>query len=146
MKSSPAFRIIDENLNRLAEGLRVLEDIARMILDDEKLTGQLKTLRHDLVRGDLPFNLQLLEARDSSADVGAAMEVRGEEKKKDLPLIALINSRRAQEALRVLEDLAKLPEISTHMDSGKFRKARFELYTVEKKLVARLAGKADVRD
>lgn len=146
MKSSPAMRIIDENLNRLAEGLRVLEDIARMVLDDAKLTSQLKTLRHDLVRGDLPFNLQLLEARDSSADVGAAMEVSGEEKKKDLPLIALTNSRRAQEALRVLEDLTKLPEISPHLDSDKFRKARFELYTIEKNLVERLTGKTDRRD
>jgi thiamine-phosphate pyrophosphorylase len=143
MQASPVLRIIDENLNRLAEGLRVLEDIARMVLDDTDLTGQLKTLRHDLVRGDLPFNLRLLQARDSSSDIGAALEVAGEEKRKDLPLTAMANSRRVQEALRVLEDLAKLPEVSGHLDSNKFRRARFEVYTLEKNLVGRLMGKAD---
>jgi thiamine-phosphate pyrophosphorylase len=75
-------RIIDENLNRLAEGLRVLEDIARMVLDDSALTGQLKNLRHDLIRSDLPFNPQLLRSRDSAADVGAALDVPGESRKK----------------------------------------------------------------
>jgi thiamine-phosphate pyrophosphorylase len=140
MQHSPVLRIIDENLNRLAEGLRVLEDISRMILDDPDLSGQLKTLRHDLVRCDLPFNLKLLQSRNSSADVGAALDVSGEEKQKTLPLLTVANSRRAQEALRVLEDLAKLPEVSSSLDSEKFRKARFEIYTLEKELVSKLMG------
>jgi hypothetical protein len=59
MNTASAIRIVDENLNRLSEGLRVLEDLARMILDDASLTQQLKSLRHDLVRGDLAFNLEL---------------------------------------------------------------------------------------
>ena len=138
MHSSPVLRIIDENLNRLAEGLRVLEDISRMVLDDTELTARLKALRHDLIRGDLAFNLQLLDSRNSSGDVGAALDVSGEAKQKDLPILAIANFRRCQEALRVLEDLAKLPQLSQDMESDKFRKARFELYTLEKELVSRL--------
>jgi thiamine-phosphate pyrophosphorylase len=134
----PVARIIDENLNRLAEGLRVLEDIARMVLNDTALTSRLKNLRHDLIRGDLPFNLQLLRSRDSSADVGAALDVPGESREKDLPLIAIANSRRVQEALRVLEDLTKIPEYPILLSSDQFRKARFEIYTLEQKLVSRL--------
>ncbi len=133
-----ALRIIDENLNRLAEGLRVLEDVARMVLDDGELTQQLKTLRHDLIRADLPFNLALLQSRNSAADVGAPLEVAGEAKEKGLPLIVVANSRRAQESLRVLEEMAKLPEVVKKLDSNQFKKARFELYTIEQKLVSRL--------
>jgi len=48
------------------------------------------------------------------------------------------NSRRAQESLRVLEELAKLPELADRLDSDMFKKARFELYSLEQKLVGRL--------
>jgi thiamine-phosphate pyrophosphorylase len=132
-------RIIDANLNRLAEGLRILEDIARLILEDTDLTQQLKNLRHDLIRGDLEFNLELLKSRNSEEDVGVTLEVAGEDKSKDLSLIAIANFRRTQEALRVLEEMAKLPEMTGKLDSDKFKLARFSLYTIEQKLVARLA-------
>ena len=145
MNSSPATRIIDSNLNRLAEGLRVLEDIARMILDNVALTQQLKTLRHDLIRGDLSFSLELLSSRNSAEDVGARLEVEGESRQKDLPLIVVANSRRAQESLRVLEEIAKLPATDFKLDSEKFRMARFELYTLEQELVLRLTRREKVK-
>jgi thiamine-phosphate pyrophosphorylase len=138
MYSSPIIRIIDANLNRLAEGLRMLEELSRMILNDIGLTRQLKTLRHDLIRGDLSFNMELLQSRNSTGDVGVALEVAGETKQKDLPLIAVANSRRAQESLRVLEEMAKLPGVAIRLDSEAFKKARFELYTLEQKLVSLL--------
>jgi len=137
-------RIIDENLNRLAEGLRVLEDIARMTLNDASLTSQLKTLRHNLIRGDLFLNLKLLRSRDINADVGASLDVPGEKTEKSLPLIAVANSRRAQEALRVLEDMAKIPDFSG-LNSAGFRKARFEIYNLEQQLVSRLMRKEKIR-
>jgi thiamine-phosphate pyrophosphorylase len=131
-------RIIDANLNRLAEGLRVLEEVARLVLDDSALTQRLKTLRHDLIRGDLPFNLDLLRARNAAEDIGAELEVAGEAREKDLPLMVVANSRRVQESLRVLEETARLPEVALKLDSRRFRQARFELYTVEQELVSRL--------
>ena len=62
-------RIIDANLNRIGEGLRVLEELARLMLNDAILTQQLKNMRHDLVRHDWQMQQQLLQARDSEGDV-----------------------------------------------------------------------------
>ena len=138
MSSSPILRIIDANLNRLAEGLRVLEEAARMLLDNADLTSRLKTLRHDLIRGDTAFNLSLLNARDSIGDVGVELQVPGENPEKNLQTILVANARRAQESLRVLEDLAKLPELAGKMSSDDFKKARFELYSIEQELVQSL--------
>jgi thiamine-phosphate pyrophosphorylase len=138
VRTQSVLRIIDANLNRLAEGLRILEEAARMALDDVELTQDLKTMRHDLIRNDVTLNIELIQSRDSEGDIGSDLEVTGEEKQKDFPLIIIANSRRAQESLRVLEEMAKLPEIASKLDSGKYKKARFELYTIEKKLISRL--------
>ncbi|MGD9393935.1 MAG: thiamine phosphate synthase, partial [Dehalococcoidia bacterium] len=58
-------RIIDANLNRAGEGLHLLEEIARMVLNDAALTQQLKAIRHEILKGDLAFNQPLVQSRDS---------------------------------------------------------------------------------
>ncbi|MBI2979475.1 MAG: thiamine phosphate synthase [Chloroflexi bacterium] len=136
--SRQTLRIIDANLNRVGEGLRLLEEIARLLLNDSVLTQQLKTMRHDLIRGDYSFQQQLLQSRDSTGDVGADMEVPGEEKGRELPLVLVANSRRVQESLRTLEEMAKLPGMAPELDSNKFKHARFDIYTIEQKLLGRL--------
>ncbi|MBI2830729.1 MAG: hypothetical protein HYX79_00530 [Chloroflexi bacterium] len=132
-------RIIDVNLNRAGEGLRVLEDLARLMLDDSALTQRLKTIRHELIKSEWPLYKKLLEARNSPGDVGADMEVPGEKQQKELHELAVANARRVQEALRVLEELAKLP--GSGLDHNKFRQARFELYDIERTLVSKLLRK-----
>ena len=139
--SHRVLRIIDANFNRIGEGLRLLEEIARLLLDDSQLTGQLKTLRHDLIRGDAFFNRQLVESRDSESDVGIDLQVSGEEQTKELPLVLVANARRVQESLRTLEELAKVPDVIVKLDSGEFKQARFSLYTIEQQLLLRLLGK-----
>ena len=129
-------RVIDANLNRVGEGLHLLEDVARLMLDDAVLTQQLKAIRHELLRGDLAFNQQLVQSRDSESDVG--VETPGEEKERDLPLMVVANSRRVQEALRTLEELAKVPDATPKLDPQKFKQARFEIYAIEQRLLARL--------
>lgn len=141
MNSSQIMRIIDANLNRLSEGLRVLEEITRMILDDAELSVRLKDLRHNLIRADFEFNSELLESRNSSEDVGAELEVSGEEKTKETGLILIANARRAQESLRVLEEFSKMPEISGKLNSNLYKNARFELYTLEQELTAKIRRK-----
>ncbi len=136
--SRDTLRLIDASLNRVGEGLRLLEDIARLLLDDASLTQQLKNMRHELLRGDQPFHQQLLKSRDSEGDVGIDLEVPGEEKERELPLVLVVNARRAQESLRVLEELAKVPGTPLQSDPEKFKQARFDLYTIEKKLLAKL--------
>jgi thiamine-phosphate pyrophosphorylase len=137
-ESTRVLRIVDANFNRVSEGLRFLEEIARMLLDDAGLTEELKTLRHDLIRGDASFQARLLAARDSEGDVGVDIEVAGDGKVKDLPILLVANARRVQESLRVLEETAKLPGLPPDLVSDKFKHARFALYAIEQKLMARL--------
>ena len=139
--SHQTLRIIDASLNRIGEGLRLLEELARLLLNDATLSQQLKNMRHELVRGDWPFHQQLLDSRDSAGDIGIDMEVPGEEKQRDLPTTVIANARRVQESLRTLEELAKIPGISQELDTEKFKQARFSLYTIEQDLIARLLRK-----
>ncbi len=130
-------RIIDANLNRAGEGLHLLEEIARLILNDAALTQQLKTIRHQILRGDLAFNQMLVQSRDSISDVGLDIEVP-EDKERELPTMVVANARRVQEALRILEEMAKIPGTTPELDSEKFKQARFALYTLEQELLSKL--------
>lgn len=132
------WRIIDANLNRIGEGLRFLEEQARLLLNDVNLTQQLKTMRHELISSEWPFQQQLVQARDSDADVGAYLEVPGQEKPRELPILIVANARRVQESLRVIEELAKIPDVRAKLDSEKFKQARFNLYTIEQTLLSKL--------
>ena len=129
-------RIIDASLNRIGEGLRLLEDSARLMLNDATLTQQLKNMRHELVRSDWSIQQQLLQARDSEGDIGIDMEVPGEEKQREIPVTIVANARRVQESLRVMEEMAKAPGLG--LDSEKFKQARFALYAIEKALLSRV--------
>jgi thiamine-phosphate pyrophosphorylase len=134
-----ALRIIDANLNRTAEGLRVIEDIARLVLNDPAVSAELKAVRHVLVQTGTAFQLQLVRSRDAAADVGRDTEVAGETGVRDLHSVLVANSRRVQESLRVLEEMAKLSGVSDSLSSEKFKQARFRLYTVEKEMLASLS-------
>jgi len=143
--SRQRLRIIDANLNRAGEGLHLLEDLARLILNDASLTQQLKTIRHEILRGDWSFNQQLVQSRDSEGDVGVDIEAGGEGKQRELPIMIVANSRRVQEALRILEELAKIPGTTPELDADRFKKARFDLYTIEQKLLSRLSRQDKTR-
>jgi thiamine-phosphate pyrophosphorylase len=132
--ATQTLRIIDANLNRVGEGLRVLEDLARLILNDATLTQQLKNMRHNLLTTNGSFQQQLLQARDAAGDVGTYLEVSDEEKDREPTATIVANARRAQEGLRVLEELA--PQAG--LDANKFKQARFDLYEIERALLSRL--------
>jgi len=131
-------RIIDASLNRIGEGLRFLEDIARLLLNDVALTQQLKTMRHELIRSDWPFQQQLLRTRNSKGDVGVNIEAPEDEKERELPVAVVANARRVQESLRTMEELTKIPGTISKLGSEKFKQARFDLYTIEQNLVSKL--------
>ena len=65
-------RIVDANLNRAREALRVVEDYARFVLDDGKLCGELKGLRHELAAATAPWADRAILSRDTPGDVGTA--------------------------------------------------------------------------
>ena len=135
--SKDTLRIIDANLNRIGEGLRVIEEIARLSLNDASLTQQLKNMRHDIVRVDDNLQLKLINARDSGGDVGADMLVSGEEKPRGVKDTVIANARRVQESLRVLEEIARVPELK--LDTGKYKNTRFSIYSIEKELLLKVS-------
>lgn len=136
-------RMIDANLNRSSEGLRVLEDIARFLLNDAELCQRLRTLRHDLARETESLGVGLLSQRDAGHDVGHLSSREKEINMKTTSLQGLLdlviaNAKRVEESLRVVEELAKLPEISSVLNSASFEQARFALYTLERDLISRI--------
>jgi thiamine-phosphate pyrophosphorylase len=121
-------RTIDANLNRLREGLRVLEDIRRYGFDDATTAGAIKALRHQVRIDDYE---SLLKARDSENDV-LRPSTKSEQNRIDLSHIVIANIKRAQESARVLEELLKL---HSKAQSEKFKQIRYSLYTIEKDLL-----------
>ena len=137
--SDQTLRIIDANLNRIGESLRLLEDIARLLLDDATLSRQLKALRHELAPTELSSKERLLQARDSEGDIGMDIEVSQQTRERELPATITANARRVQESLRVIEELAKIPDID--LNSDRFKAARFRLYDIEKALLSAVLRK-----
>lgn len=127
-------RIVDASLNRIGEGLRFLEELARMIFNDADITRRVKSLRHRLVISDISFQQRLLDSRDADGDIGADMAVSGETGEKKLAELLVANSRRVQESLRTLEEIARMPGSPAELDTDRFRQARFDIYTIEKEL------------
>jgi thiamine-phosphate pyrophosphorylase len=137
-------RIIDANLDRTAEGLRVLEDIARLTLSHGALSADLKALRHRLVQTSAAFQHELLWSRDPTGDVGRDTGAAGEERGKDVPSVLVANARRVQEALRVLEEMAKIPGIAPNLSTETFKQARFRIYGMERDMLALLLRQTKV--
>jgi thiamine-phosphate pyrophosphorylase len=123
------YRIIDVNLNRASEALRIIEEEARFNLNDVPLTDQLKAIRHKINNAFSCEYLKLIEARNSEEDVGP--QVVNTSSRKTILDILKANFKRSQQALRVLEEYSKIdfPDIS-----GTFEAARYDLYTLEKKM------------
>ena len=125
------YRVVDANVNRAKEGLRVCEDVCRFILEDAIHTKRLKKIRHDLtgivVRMNVP---EMIQARDIEQDIGRQTIVE-ELKRKDIPGLLYANLQRVKESVRVLEEFAKLIDQET---SKEFKKLRYRVYAVEKKI------------
>ncbi|MFH1651480.1 MAG: thiamine-phosphate pyrophosphorylase [Chloroflexota bacterium] len=134
--SRELLRIIDANQNRSAEGLRVLEELARLLLDDAALSQRLKDLRHRLRQVTADLQERLVAARDAAGDVGMDLVTPEQKQPRALAATVAANARRVQESLRVMEELAKTSGIG--LDTEAFKHARFELYTLEKDILARL--------
>lgn len=128
------FRLIDANLNRLKEGLRVVEDVVRFVYDDANLTASLKKIRHgctQIVR-DFPVSYRkLVAARDSNHDVGKRSWI-SDRTKPDWEDLVTRNLKRAQESLRVLEEISKL---IAPTQTERFQSLRFQVYGLEKKVL-----------
>ncbi|MGB9624976.1 MAG: thiamine phosphate synthase [Phycisphaerae bacterium] len=128
-----AARIIDANLNRAREAMRVLEDFARFAIDDPATSRTLKQMRHDLAAAARIWPIsELLAARDTPGDVGTHITTDGEKRRHSVADIVTAAARRLTEALRVLEEYAKLDDAKA---AAAIERIRYRTYHVEKRLV-----------
>lgn len=127
------FRLIDANLNRLKEGIRVVEDIFRYIYDNKDISKKLKELRHLAKIEDYEI---FLKYRDIVNDV-LKESIKSEKNRGNLKDIILANLKRAQESARVLEESFKLIDTKK---SEIFKKIRYELYNIEKEIILLLSS------
>ncbi|HEV2968709.1 MAG TPA: thiamine phosphate synthase [Pirellulales bacterium] len=123
-------RILDAAANRAGEGLRVIEDYVRFVLDDRNLTVVAKQLRHALAAaiGRIPAT-ERHAARDTLADVGADVGTASETNRSDLAHVVAASFQRLEQALRSLEEYAKLIDPGI---AGQFESLRYETYTLER--------------
>jgi len=131
--SIATLRILDANINRASEGLRVVEDYLRLGLNDRYLTELSKNLRHDLSRQIASIIPSLrAAARDTQNDVGTSVETASEYDRCDEAAVATANIKRVQQSLRCLEEFAKLvdPEQARTIESLRYRS-----YSLEKAFV-----------
>jgi len=137
-KTKKINRIIDANINRTKEGLRVCEEIARFILNSRAITSEFKRVRHkiDGVIKYLPSAGDLLKTRESLADVGRDIYIN-ELKRKDLRDVFFANIQRVKESIRVLEEFTKLINIKLAVE---FKKIRYDIYAIEKKTAKKITA------
>ncbi len=121
-------RLIDANLNRLKEGLRVLEDTQRYLFDDETSARRFKRLRHSL---QTAYDPARLIHRDIQGDV-LKTSTQSEMQRTDIRDLMIANFSRAQESARVLEEAFKIED---QVLSSLFKNVRYELYALEKELL-----------
>jgi thiamine-phosphate pyrophosphorylase len=133
--SSAAARIVDVNLNRLTEALRVVEDVVRFAPETPGLLRRVRALRTRVGRDTRALRKRVIGARRSETDLG-----RGDRfdraRRGSIDDVLMANLKRAQEAARVLEEMLKLEDTRL---SARMKEVRFRLYDVERDAVA--AGK-----
>lgn len=131
-------RIIDANLNRAKEGLRVCEEVTRFILDSHSLTEGFKKIRHQIdgLLKKIPPKIKLLSERKSLKDVGLNIYLKSEFKRQDFRDVFFANIQRVKESIRVLEEFFKLKNIRL---AARFKEIRYDLYEIEKKVAKKFS-------
>ena len=135
LRKEKLLQIIDANLNRTREGLRVCEDISRFALQNKNATQGLKAIRHGatnlvLKSKNISF-ARLLSERNTIGDKTRFMDF-AYKSGADVFDIFMANIERVKESLRVLEECFKI--IDRKISRG-YRKLRFDTYDIEKEVL-----------
>jgi thiamine-phosphate pyrophosphorylase len=129
--NGPVLRILDANANRAREALRVIEDYARFVLDDDQLCGSLKTLRHDFAQATGGFVAEAVLHRDTPGDVGARNKTASEQTREDAAHVVVAAGKRLGEALRTIEEYLKTADpLRAHL----VEEIRYRFYDVEQRV------------
>ncbi|MGE5307616.1 MAG: thiamine-phosphate pyrophosphorylase [Deltaproteobacteria bacterium] len=126
------YRIIDANINRAKEGLRVCEEVLRFIVCDRALVAGFKECRHRLEKLSASYRAdpRLLRERESMGDVGRTIKSGSESRRGGWRDIFAANLQRVKESVRVLEEFSKLHDRAA---AAGFKALRYRIYELEKK-------------
>jgi len=118
--------IVDANINRVSEGMRVVEDWARFYMRHEGMTDRMRQMRHGLWKAVASSYPEIIKGRDTGEDILAESGESGRDNASDIPRASF---NRVKEGLRVLEEMSKL--ISAESGSV-FKRMRFNIYEIER--------------
>ncbi len=124
------YRILDANLDRAREGLRVIEEWCRFGLNHSHFTNQCKHLRQELATW---HHSDLRSARNTPDDPGTELTHPNEATRGTIEQVLQANFCRVEEALRVLEEYGKV--YSQDM-AASLKQMRYQVYTLESQLMA----------
>jgi thiamine-phosphate pyrophosphorylase len=135
--NASVMRILDANANRAREGLRVVEDYARFVVDDESLCAGLKSMRHDVKEVLKEYLDDAILHRDTPGDVGTTTKTPSEMQREDLVDVVTAAGKRVGEALRAIEECLKtiLPA-----DAARIEAARYRFYDIEMRVARTFAS------
>ncbi|MDD3804469.1 MAG: thiamine phosphate synthase [bacterium] len=124
---APSPRIMDVNVNRLSEALRVIEDVVRFHVMDEDLSKRVKKIRASLDLYRKEQRKDTLFSRASETDFGRKISY---DKNKRDGIESILGSAfgRAQESCRVLEEFSKINKSSAES----MKEMRYSLYDIER--------------
>ncbi|MEH2415019.1 MAG: thiamine phosphate synthase [Nostoc sp.] len=123
------YRILDANLDRAREGLRIIEEWCRFGLNNAQLALECKRLRQEVGKW---HTSELRAARDTPGDPGTDLTHPQEEERSSIKSVLQANFCRTEEALRVLEEYGKL----YHPTMAKAcKQMRYQVYTLESSLM-----------
>jgi len=128
MLQNDIHRIIDANINRASEALRVLEDWIRYSKDDKQISEKLKKIRHS-INNILLSNPNFVMSRESDFDVGRNIE--NNSGRKSIRDVICANCKRFEESVRVLSEYGQI----LNLDTKFLEENRYEIYTIEKELL-----------
>jgi len=118
-------QIIDANLDRAREGLRVLEDWARFGLGENDFVRKIKNFRQILGKNHLKVYKQ---SRNFTSDECKGLTHHEQSNRHTPSQIISSNAGRVQEALRVIEEFSRH---HNHELSKIASEIRYEIYTLE---------------
>ena len=125
------YRILDANLDRAREGLRIIEEWCRFGLNSSSLAEECKKMRQEL---GILHTWEIRQARDTPTDVGTELSHPQEKTRDSIESLLQANLARVQEALRVLEEYGKLYSPDINM-AGICKALRYRVYTLESSLL-----------
>ncbi|MFN9244919.1 MAG: thiamine phosphate synthase [Cyanobacteriota bacterium] len=117
-------RLLDANLDRAREGLRVLEDWCRFALTRPDLVSRLKDLRQRLGQC---HRLSYKLARHTATDVATGFAHPAQKERLDPLAVVAANAGRVQEALRVLEEFGRVPDPDLADEAARIRYLLYDL-------------------